>query len=138
MSEIEKSKVLIIEDEELVARMYLKSLQFAGFEVQTANNGQSGIEAVRSFHPDLILLDVMMPGVDGIVILRQLKKDPVTNSIPVVILTNLSGDNDEKYALENGAAAFWVKSGVKGHEMAEKIVKILDSKKPIEADVNQH
>lgn len=128
MNDETKNKVLIIEDEDLVARMLLNSLQFAGFKVQVANNGEDGIKTAKSFRPDLILLDIMMPGIDGIEVLRRLKKDSSIQTIPVVILTNLSGNNDEKYALENGATAFWVKSNIKGREIAEKIKEILSLK----------
>ena len=91
MSETGQHKVLIIEDEDLIARMYEKTLTFDGFEVEVAIGGKDGLEKAVNFKPDLILLDIMMPEPDGMEVLETLKRKPDTSGIPVVMLTNLSG-----------------------------------------------
>ena len=103
------TKVLIVEDEPLVIRMYEKALTFEGFEVTSAIGGKKGIEATKKEKPDLVLMDIMMPEMNGIEALGEIKKDPEISAIPVVMLTNLSGEHDMELAKEKGATDFWVK-----------------------------
>ncbi|OGM12195.1 hypothetical protein A2Z22_05200, partial [Candidatus Woesebacteria bacterium RBG_16_34_12] len=117
-------KVLIIEDEPLVARMYEKALTFEKFEVICAVGGKDGIEEAKKNKPDIILMDIMMPEMNGIEALDIIKSDPVTSDIPVVMLTNLSGIHDMELAKEKGAEDYWVKKDIKPREMGEKIKKI--------------
>jgi len=122
------SKVLIIEDEEMVARMYEKALAFDGFEVAVAVGGQEGLTKVKEFMPDLVLLDIMMPEPDGIEVLEKIKEDPDTSTIPVVVLTNLSGKNDAALAMEKGAKDFLVKSRIDVSELGKKVTSYLNEK----------
>jgi len=85
-------KVLLIEDEVLILRMYEKIFSFEGFGVITAVDGIEGLEKAKTEKPNLILLDIMMPKMDGLRVLEQLKAEPLTKDIPVVVLTNLSSD----------------------------------------------
>lgn len=130
MPENTKNKVLIIEDEDLIARMYEKTLSFDGFEVEVAIGGKDGLEKAKSFNPDLILLDIMMPEPDGMEVLDTLKRQPDTNHIPVVMLTNLSGKQDAELALEKGAVEYWIKKEAKPRELGEKITNIVNKNKP--------
>ena len=118
-------KVLIVEDEPLVARMYEKALKFDGFEVVTAMGGKSGIETAKAQKPDIILMDIMMPEMNGIEALEVIKKDPDNVNVPVVMLTNLSGIHDMELAGEKGAVAFWVKKDLKPKELGSKIREII-------------
>src|SRR4030067_1214761 len=96
-------KILIVEDDPLVSRMYQTVFEFEGFEVELARNGEEGIEKLKKEKPVMILLDIMMPKMSGIDVLRELKADIKTKKIQVVVLTNLSGDKDAEKALELGA-----------------------------------
>ncbi|OGM12192.1 hypothetical protein A2Z22_05180 [Candidatus Woesebacteria bacterium RBG_16_34_12] len=114
------AKILLIEDDPLVVRMYQKVLAFEGFQIDCAPDGNEGIRKAKEIKPDLIFCDVMMPKMNGIEVLENLKADPETANIPVIMLTNLSGTHDAETALEKGAFAYMVKSEYKPHEVAEK------------------
>ena len=102
------SKVLlIVEDDPLMSRMYQKIFTFEKYDVDTAVDGQEGLEKARSVKPTVILLDVMMPKMNGMEVLDKLKIDPETKNIPVIMLTNLAGEkrthhvtDQEFYALK--------------------------------------
>lgn len=82
-------KILIIEDDVVLVRMYTKKFEHDGFQVVAAYSGGEGLVAAPREKPDCILLDIMMPGVDGFAVIRKLKQDETTHNIPIVILTNL-------------------------------------------------
>jgi CheY-like chemotaxis protein len=115
------AKILIIEDDQLMIRLYEKVFKFEKYDVAVASNGQEGLTKVKSFKPTLILLDIMMPEMNGLEVLERLKADPETKKIPVVVLTNLSGTQDAETALGKGAVKYIVKSE---HEPKE-VVKIV-------------
>ena len=119
------SKILIVEDDPLVSRMYQKALGFEKLEVISASDGREGLDLAREHHPDLILLDIMMPKMNGMEVLDRLKKDPELKSIPVIMLTNLSGTQDAEIALEKGAVAYLVKSQYRPREVATKAKEVL-------------
>ena len=122
------ANILIIEDDVLVARMYQKVFSFEGMEVEVANDGIEGVEKARTLKPDLIVCDVMMPKMNGLEVLDQLKSDPETKDIPVIMLTNLSGTQDAEKALSRGAISYMVKSKYKPREVAAEVKKELPSK----------
>lgn len=119
------AKILIIEDDPLMLRMYKKIFEFEKYEVETATNGEEGLAKVKSVNPTLILLDIMMPKMNGIQVLEKLKADSSTKSIPVVILTNLSGQADAETALKMGAVKYIVKSEYKPEEVTKLIKGVL-------------
>ena len=119
------AKVLIVEDESLIARMYKKALDFEGFEVVIADGGADGIKKAETFKPDLILLDIMMPEPNGIEVLEKIKSNENLKNIIVVVLTNLSGENDAQLALKKGADEYWVKSEIDVKKLPEKIEQVL-------------
>ena len=102
--------ILIVEDDPLMSRMYQKIFTFEKYEVKTAVDGVDGLEKAREIKPMLILLDVMMPKMNGIQVLEKLKSDPETKMIPVIMLTNLAGEKDAESALMKGAIKYIVKS----------------------------
>ncbi len=118
-------KVLLIEDEILILRMYEKIFSFEGFSVITAVDGIDGLEKAKAEKPNLILLDIMMPKMDGLRVLEQLKLEPLTKDIPVVVLTNLSSDVVIKDAFAKGAVAYLVKSEVINERIVEEIKQYL-------------
>jgi CheY-like chemotaxis protein len=113
------TKVLIIEDDQLIQRMYGKIFTFEGYEVITASDGEEGLEKARTTTPTIILLDVMMPKLNGMQVLEKLKMDPATKTIPVVMLSNLAGDNDIETALAKGAVKYIIKSEHDPKEIAD-------------------
>jgi CheY-like chemotaxis protein len=119
------AKILIVEDDPLVSRMYQTVFKFEGFEVEMARNGIEGIEKLKKYNPNLILLDIMMPKMSGIDVLHELKANKSTKDIPVIVLTNLSGMKDAETALSLGAVKFIVKSKNKPKQIVAQVNEIL-------------
>jgi two-component system, OmpR family, alkaline phosphatase synthesis response regulator PhoP len=122
------AKVLIIEDEDLVARMYQSALNFDGHEAVTAIGGTEGVEKVKTEKPEIVLLDIMMPGMNGIEVLEAIRNDPETANLPVVMLTNMSGKNDVELAVSKGADDYWVKADIKTQELGKRIEEVIEKK----------
>ncbi len=118
-------KVLIIEDDELIRRMYQQIFTFKGYDVVLAANGEEGLEQARLTKPTLILLDIMMPKMNGLDMLRQLKALPELEKTPVVILTNLMGAADAEAALSAGAIKYIGKSDYKPKEVVDIVENLL-------------
>lgn len=118
-------KILIVEDDELILRMYQKIFSFNGYQVDVAANGEDGMEKARSSQPTLIILDIMMPKLNGLEMLKRLKALPETAKIPVVVLTNLMGSADAEAALEAGAIKYIGKSDYKPREVFDIVDNII-------------
>lgn len=129
MTDQKKYKVLLVEDDPMVIRMYRRKLTMSGFDLFLAFNGEEGLEAIAKNRPDIILLDIMMPRMNGFEMLKRLKTDKEFADIPVVILTNL-GDRDEdvKRSKGLGAVDHWVKANTPLNKIIERIGEILDNK----------
>lgn len=119
------AKLLIIEDDPLMSRMYQKIFSFEGYQVDVAPNGQDGLAKVKTDNPTLILLDIMMPVMNGLEVLDKLKADPDTKAIPVVMLTNLAGVQDAETALAKGAVKYIVKSEHEPKDVVAMIKEII-------------
>ena len=119
------AKILIIEDDALLSRMYHIVFTSSKFKVDVAANGEEGFAKAQSILPDLILLDIMMPKLNGLEVLRLLKASSQTKAIPVVVLTNLAGSGDVKAALELGAVRYIVKSENKPQQVHDIVAGIL-------------
>lgn len=119
------AKILLVEDDELLSKMYIQKLKREGFEVLSAYDGDQGLSLMKDTHPDLVLLDIMMPKLNGMQFLSQVKKDHGTSSIPVVVLTNLAGTQNAQKALLLGAKCYLVKSDFTPDEIVKKIKEIL-------------
>ena len=98
-----RERILLIEDEPDIAEVLQYNLQKEGFQVELASRGDAGLESVRRDNPDLILLDLMLPGLDGLELTRLLKRDPATAHLPIVMLTARSEEVDRIVGLELGA-----------------------------------
>jgi CheY-like chemotaxis protein len=118
-------RVLIIEDDALILRMYQKIFSSQGYHVDVATNGEEGLEKVRSIMPRIVLVDIMMPKLNGLEFLKKLKADPELAHIPVVVLTNLTGIADAESVLELGAVKFISKSDYKPIEVFDIVNDIL-------------
>lgn len=101
--------VLTIEDQPDIRRLIRMTLEFQGHQVIEAGNGEEGLRLARSARPDMILLDVMMPGLNGLTVSRMLAADPVLCSIPTVMLSALGGSADVEAGLATGVQAYLVK-----------------------------
>ncbi|MCH7597467.1 response regulator [Patescibacteria group bacterium] len=110
MSENNKLKILLIEDDETLVRAYKDHFMRAGYDVGISLDGEDALEKVKIFHPDLILLDILMPKLDGISVLIKLKDDIETKEIPVIMLTNVGGGEKVKEAAQAGAMIYFVKA----------------------------
>jgi CheY-like chemotaxis protein len=108
-----------------MSRMYQKIFKFEGYEADFASNGEEGLEKVRSLKPTLVLLDIMMPKMNGLEVLDKLKLDPETKDIPVVMLTNLAGTQDAEAALTKGAVKYIIKSEYEPKQVVNMIKEIL-------------
>jgi len=122
------TKILIVEDEEILLTALSEELKQEGFNVIGAHDGVEGVEMAGKEKPDLILLDLVMPRLDGIGALKQMKENPEIKDIPVVILTNLSDYGKVSDALTLGAMDYLVKANYRLEELVNKIKTILDRK----------
>jgi CheY-like chemotaxis protein len=119
------AKILIVEDDPLMSRMYQKIFTFEGYEVEMAGDGEDGLEKTRSSKPTLILMDIMMPKMNGLQALEKLKADPETKAIPVIMLTNLAGQQDAETALSKGAIKYIIKSEYEPKQVVNMVKEIL-------------
>lgn len=101
-----KKKILIINDNESIREIVQFYLEMKDYDIYQAVNGNEGVQKAKEILPDLILLDIMMPGINGFETCRQLKQDPKTQEIPVIFLSSLSNTNDKIQALESGGVDF--------------------------------
>ncbi len=119
------AKILLIEDDPLILRMYQKAFEYDGYEVVTASDGEQGLARAKEVEPTLILLDVMMPKMNGLEVLEKLKTEPMLRSVPVVVLTNLSDTSDAEAMIERGAVKYIVKSNHRPAEIVRMVKEIL-------------
>lgn len=117
--------VLIVEDEQSMQRALKNKLEHAGFSVQTASDGEGAIAALQAGKPDLVLLDLIMPKLDGISVLRQMKADDKLRPVPVVILTNLSSGDKVAEAMQLGTFDFLVKANYSLDDVLRKVMERL-------------
>ncbi len=120
------TKVLLVEDDPLIIRLYQKTLQLEGFEIESADNGLSALEQLPSFMPDIILLDIMMPTMNGIEFLGNMKADPAVATIPVIILTNVADSEVTTRAVDAGAALILIKSATEPDDVVAAIQGVLN------------
>src|SRR3989344_9095811 len=118
-------KVLIVEDDPLMRRMYQKIFTFEKYEVEMAADGEEALAKVAFFQPTIILLDVMMPKMNGLQVLEKLKSDEKTKTIPVIMLTNLAGQQDAETAMSKGAVKYIIKSEHEPKEVADMVKQIV-------------
>lgn len=118
-------KIVFIEDEPMLQKTAGETLRQEGFDVRSALDGEAGLALVKSFKPDLVLLDIVLPKKNGFEVLEEIKKDPDTKDIPVVVLTNLEGSADVEKVLESGAMTYMVKANYNLEEIVAKVKAIV-------------
>lgn len=122
-----KTKILIVEDDQLMLRLYSKVFTIEGYTVVTALDGEEGLLQAHTEIPTLILLDVMMPKMNGLQLLEKLKADATTKKIPVIMLTNLTGEVDAETAISKGAVKYIVKSEYEPKQVVNMVKELLTS-----------
>ena len=118
-------RVLVVEDEQALREMYATWLESAGFRVDTADNGLTGIEKVVQDTPDLLLLDVLLPKKDGFEVLTEIRRNPKTAKLPVIILSSLDQEFEKKQGINLGATHYLVKTTISPELLFETIHKVL-------------
>ncbi len=116
-----KKRILTVEDEAPLRSALVFKLANEGFEVLSAKNGEEGLQMALSEHPDLILLDIVMPKMDGMKVLENLRADAWGKTAQVIMLTNLSDNEKVSKAITNHAFDFFVKSDIKIQDVIDKI-----------------
>jgi DNA-binding response OmpR family regulator len=125
MNNLPKKKILIIEDDRALQNALVEIMEQTGYEVACAFDGEEGLQKLAAGEPDLILLDIVLPGKDGYEVLEAIKKNDGTKNIPVLILTNLEEIDNVQRALDLGATTFMVKSDFSLKDVVEKIKESL-------------
>jgi CheY-like chemotaxis protein len=120
-------RVLLMEDDKFLRKAAESMLKKHGFEVITAADGEEGLAAARTQRPDLILLDLIMPKLQGFQVLDALKADGATARVPVVILSNLGQEADVARAMQSGAVAYFIKSNTPLASLVTKVRDLLDA-----------
>ena len=123
MDELNKKpkKILLVEDDDSLASVYLTRFEAEGFTVKRVPNGEDALAATLEYHPDLILLDVMMPRVSGFDVLDILRNTPETANVQVVMLTALSQESDKQRAIDLGVDDYLVKSQVVIADVVDRV-----------------
>lgn len=134
MARKDKKKILAVDDEKHIVRLVEVNLQRAGYEVETAYDGREALEKVKKSKPDLIVLDVMMPHLDGFSVLKALKQDPETKSIPVIMLTAKAQDADVFRGWQSGVDSYLTKP-FNPLELITFVERILDAAEHKDEDV---
>jgi len=122
-----KPKILLIEDDPDQIFLYQSKFEIEGFEFLSVRTGSEGVELAKTKNPDLILLDLILIAESGVDVLTDLKKDPATKSIPVIILTNLVQEETIEKTKKLGAADFIVKANMMPSEVVKRVREILKS-----------
>jgi len=125
MTDKPKIKVLIVEDEDSIRKIYAEYLRNEGFEVQEAQDGEEAVKMVDEFDYDIMLLDIMLPKVDGLEVLKKVKGDPKLKSKKVYMLTVLGRDSFIKEGFESGADGYLIKDQETPETIKQNILKAL-------------
>lgn len=120
-----KARVLIVEDDQFLRDLMERKLVKEGFDVDTAIEGETGLKKIKEGKPDMVLLDIILPGLDGFSILERVKNDPETKDTQVILLTNLGQRDDVEKGMKLGAVDYLVKAHFTPGDIVEKVTKVL-------------
>jgi DNA-binding response OmpR family regulator len=120
-----KANVLLVEDDVFLSGIYKKKFEMEGYKIATADNGEQALVEVKKKKPDIVLLDILLPKLDGFAVLEKLQADAGTKEIPVILLTNLGQKDDVEKGLKAGAVDYLIKAHFKPSEIVEKVRKTL-------------
>lgn len=119
------SYILITEDDVMLRDMYKMRLEAEGFKVDTADNGLEALKKIKVSRPSIVLMDIMMPVMDGLTALKKMKSDPEMKDIPVIIMTVLIQEEKRKEGIELGASDYLIKSETMPQDVVSKIKEIM-------------
>ncbi len=119
------TKVLLVDDDKMLVELYKERLELAGYQVEISRDGEEGLAKIHQVKPDLVLLDIMMPKVNGYEALASIKSDPATKNTPVIILSALMRDINKSKAIESGADDYIIKSEAMPADVIKKIEAVL-------------
>ena len=119
------TKIAIIEDDQTISQMYRMKFEADGFDVRLAGNGKLGLELVESFSPDIILLDIQMPEMDGAEALTAMRKEPWGKDVPVIVLTNMGEEESPKELEHLGVKSYIVKADMTPSQVVGKVKETL-------------
>ncbi|MCK5475668.1 MAG: response regulator [Candidatus Pacebacteria bacterium] len=126
MNNNEKIKVFIIEDDIYISDMYKIKLEADNYEVNVASDGIEGMKRLEKDIPDVILLDIVMPKIDGFSVLKMIKENDILKNVPVILLTNLSQKENIEKGFELGAASYIIKAHFTPSEVVKKIKEVIE------------
>ena len=119
-------KILLIEDDKFLRELIIQKLGKEGYEVVEAAEGETGLAKMKEEKPNLVLLDLILPGIDGFEVLSRIKKVPSLVQIPVIILSNLGQEEDVRKGRELGANDYFIKANHTPSEVVEKVKALLN------------
>ena len=128
MDKTHPKKILIIDDDPFIADMYVIKFKAEGFEVESAQDGIDGMERAAKLKPDVILLDVVMPNMDGFDVLQKLRQDPSLGHPIIIFLTNFGQREDVKRGMQLGADGYIIKAHFTPSEVSAKVTEMLPNK----------
>ncbi|MEK9152199.1 MAG: response regulator [Patescibacteria group bacterium] len=123
-----KKTILLVEDDVFIRRSYKDGFEIAGFEVDEASDGKEALAKMKARKPDLVLLDLIMPVMDGFEALAEIRKNDQWKKIPVIIFSNLGQESDFKVVKDLGATDYFIKSKWSMKEVIDKLRKYLEEK----------
>src|SRR6185312_2995093 len=125
-------KMLIIEDDQIVGNIYRHKFQVEGFQVALATDGEAGLTAVKESKPDVVILDLMLPKLNGVEILKKMRAEPATKLIPVIVLSNAYLSSLVQEAWKAGANHCMIKASCTPRQLVELVNRTLSSSAPVE------
>lgn len=120
------TKIAIIEDDAAIHQMYRMKFETEGFDVQLAGDGRSGVDLIKKFRPDIVLLDLQMPEVDGVEALREIRKNDWGKNLPIIILTNLGEEESPPEIKELGVSGYIVKADLTPRQVVARVKEVLE------------
>lgn len=124
-----RERILLIDDSVLVRRLYRNKLSLHSYQVELAVDGGSGLAEMARLHPDLVLLDLGLPDIDGLEVLERIKQDPMLKETPVIVLSGRESEDAVSQALEGGATGFLSKLTTRPQEVVDRVEKALAGSK---------
>ncbi len=126
MDNSQTKKILVVEDDDFIRDMYYQELTRAGFFVSAAPNGEEGVKLLQQNTFDLVLLDILMPGMNGLEVLKQIKENPQTQNLKVVLLTNLGQEITIKEGFKMGAIGYLLKASYNPDQIVQEVKNFID------------
>ena len=119
------ARILVVDDVSANRRLLEAKLNTEFYEVALAEDGPTALQRVRDWNPDVVLLDVMMPGMDGLEVLRHVRAEPQWAALPVVMFSAVSDPQFREHAMNKGATDYWVKASISYDELQRRLTTLL-------------